>query len=198
MRKSMTSLLIYSTAICLAWQMTISLAGYGRSKAPRELAPTAPMNDTQTASGGNRFLDHTIPQRLPSSTFTGQIDTIPTDRPIYMASKPRGSNNLQTREAAIRGTKLHAKRLPEQLQKRYPQTQFSFAPPGKKGQDVTVVGGKHPSKYANSRWPAGLNHGDFKPNTPGGRKTFRRDQQKKWKQPTHMLPYNPKKGKLHV
>jgi hypothetical protein len=42
----------------------------------------------------------------------------------------------------------------------------------------------------------GVNHADFKPDNPSGQKTFKADQKTKWSEPTHMLPYDPKTGKL--
>jgi hypothetical protein len=54
----------------------------------------------------------------------------------------------------------------------------------------------HPSAYPYGNWQKGVNHGDFKPDTASGHRTFRSDQLKKWAEPTHMLPYDPTKGKL--
>ena len=108
-------------------------------------------------------------------------------------------NQSQSQEAAARGSRLHSDKpghLPEQLRTMYPETEFSFTKPGVKGQDVNVVGGKHPSEYKGSIWPKEINHADFKPNTPGGKKTFRSDQKNKWEQPTLMLPYDPETGTL--
>ncbi|HXT51922.1 MAG TPA: hypothetical protein VN811_12825, partial [Thermoanaerobaculia bacterium] len=78
----------------------------------------------------------------------------------------------------------------------YPDTEFEFTRPGRPGQDVKVVGGKHPSQYPGSSWPENVGYGDFKPDTPTGRQTFRADQRNKWAEPTKMLPYDPKEGKL--
>jgi hypothetical protein len=61
---------------------------------------------------------------------------------------------------------------PSQLQARYPNTQFNFARRGQAGVDVTYLSGTHPSAYPNSTWPAGAMHGDFKPNTFSGARTF--------------------------
>ena len=83
--------------------------------------------------------------------------------------------------------------LPEQLRLQMPETQFEFRPTG---QDVRVEGGTHPSAYPGSLWPQGIDYGDFKPDTHGGRKTFRYDQKHKWDEPTHMLLYDPKAGTL--
>jgi hypothetical protein len=82
------------------------------------------------------------------------------------------------------------------LRQRYPETKFEFTRPGVAGQDVKVVGGKHPSEYPGSKWPKGIDHGDFKPGTPGGTRTFGSDQRNKWPDPTHMLPYDPITGGL--
>jgi len=110
-----------------------------------------------------------------------------------------GGANPATRSAAARGSTLHADKpghLPDQLRIRYPDTQFEFVKPGVPGQDVKVVGGVHPSKYAGSNWPQGVNHADFKPATTSGARTFARDQANKWLEPTHMLPYDPQTGQL--
>ena len=111
----------------------------------------------------------------------------------------RGSQNPRTREAQEFGVRLHQDQpggFPEQLRERYPDTQFRFTEQGKKGQDVEVVGGRHPSEYPGSRWPEGVDYGDFKPGTEEGRKTFDRDQRTKWKERTHFLPYDPETGLL--
>jgi hypothetical protein len=111
----------------------------------------------------------------------------------------KGSANGKTRKAAGRGSSLHAdkpRRLPDQLRRRYSNTEFAFTKAGEKGQDVKVKGGIHPSKYRNSDWPPDVDHADFKPDTPGGRRTFKRDQATKWPEKTKMLPYNPATGKL--
>jgi len=110
-----------------------------------------------------------------------------------------GSANPAVKKAANRGSTLHSDKpgnLPEQLRQRYPNTQFDFTKPGVTGQDARVVGGTHPSNYPGSNWPQGVDHGDFKPNTPGGQKTFKSDQKNKWSQPTYMLPYDPSTGQL--
>ena len=111
----------------------------------------------------------------------------------------RGGANPKTQKAAARGSKLHSDKpghLPDQLRARYPNTDFEFTKPGVAGQDVHVTGGQHPSSYTGSKWPQGVDYADFKPDTPGGRKTFSRDQRLKWKQPTFMLPYDPRSGTL--
>lgn len=36
----------------------------------------------------------------------------------------------------------------------------------------------------------------FKPDTPGGSRTFRADQRNKWPEQTHMLPYDPQSGQM--
>jgi hypothetical protein len=107
----------------------------------------------------------------------------------------RGSQNPRTREAQEFGIQVH-KELPDQLKERYPETQFRFTEQGKKGQDVEVVGGRHPSDYPGSTWPKDVNFADFKPGTAEGRKTFESDQRTKWKEKTQMLPYDPKTGRL--
>ncbi|BCU78559.1 RHS repeat-associated core domain-containing protein [Luteolibacter sp. LG18] len=111
----------------------------------------------------------------------------------------KGSQNENTREAATRGSSLHSDKpgnLPDQLRDKYPDTEFDFKKPGQAGQDVEVKGGVHPSEYDGSQWSPKVKYGDFKPDTPGGRKTFKSDQAKKWEDPTHMLPYDPKTGQL--
>lgn len=119
--------------------------------------------------------------------------------PSLVRQPLRGSANPRTRQASLRGTSLHADQpgnLPDQLRARYPETVFEFTRPGQSGQDVRVVGGRHPSEYAGSDWPSNVNHGDFKPDTAGGLRTFRSDQRSKWAEPTKMLPYDPKSGEL--
>ncbi|MBI1917741.1 MAG: hypothetical protein HYS12_23855 [Planctomycetes bacterium] len=115
------------------------------------------------------------------------------------ADEPPGSVPLEFRSAKTRGTLLHLDKegmLPDQLRQRYPDTQFEFKAPGQPGQDVKVVGGKHPSEYAGSKWPNGINYGDFKPDTPSGHKKFESDQRLLWEEETTMLPYDPHGGTL--
>jgi hypothetical protein len=115
------------------------------------------------------------------------------------APAAKGGANPTTRAAASKGSTLHSDKpgnLPEQLRARYPDTKFEFTKPGVPGQDVKVVGGKHPSEYSGSTWPKGVNRGDFKPGTPSGARTFSKDQAKKWPDPTVMIPYEPNSGKL--
>jgi hypothetical protein len=124
-----------------------------------------------------------------ASRAAGRVDCPP----------PKGSANPATKKAAGRGSTLHADKpghLPDQLRQRYPDTQFEFTKAGVAGQDVKVVGGKHPSDYPGSTWPKGIDHADFKPGTPGGQKTFKADQKNKWAEPTQMLPYDPNSGDL--
>jgi hypothetical protein len=119
--------------------------------------------------------------------------------PAPSSATPRGSNNPNTKRWSAKGTKVHTDlpgHLPDQLRDRYDQTSMEFKKPGQPGQDVRVIGGKHPSEYPGSTWPAGVDHADFKPDTRGGQKTFRQDQKHKWKEPTHMLPYDPQTEKL--
>ena len=114
-------------------------------------------------------------------------------------SKAKGSANEETKKAASRGSSLHSDKpgnLPDQLRERYPDTDFEFKPPGKPGQDVEVSGGTHPSEYPDSGWHPDADHGDFKPNTKGGDKTFKRDQATKWPEKTQKIPYDPPTGKL--
>jgi hypothetical protein len=111
----------------------------------------------------------------------------------------KGSANENTKNAASRGTSRHSDKpgnLPDQLRDKYPDTNLEFTKPGVKGQDVKVVGGKHPSEYPDSEWSPGADHGDFKPDTPGGAKTFNHDQKNKWTEPTQKVPYDPTTGKL--
>jgi hypothetical protein len=111
----------------------------------------------------------------------------------------KGSANENTKNAASRGTSRHSDKpgnLPDQLRDKYPDTNLEFTKPGVKGQDVKVVGGKHPSEYPDSDWSPGADHGDFKPDTPGGTKTFNHDQKNKWTEPTQKVPYDPSTGKL--
>lgn len=118
--------------------------------------------------------------------------------PPNQAAGKAGSNPA-VQKAANRGSSLHADKpgnLPDQLRKKYPETEFEFTKPGVAGQDVKVKGGKHPSDYEGSTWPKGVDRGDFKPDTPGGKKTFKSDQKNKWPEDTQMLPYDPKAGSL--
>jgi hypothetical protein len=139
---------------------------------------------------------------LMSGSMAGGPRFKPFENPIEPLLRPvelRGSLNPNTAKWARRGSTWHADhpgRLPEQLRERYPETNLEFRKPGIRGQDVTVVGGKHPSEYPGSTWPEGVDYGDFKPDTPDGRKTFKQDQKKKWKEPTHCIPYDPNTGKL--
>lgn len=129
---------------------------------------------------------------VPGNGTVGEVEG-----PLMGALK--GSLNAATKKAASCGSKLHADRpggLPDQLRSKYPKTEFKFTPPGKPGQDVQVVGGTHPSAYGYGNWPAGVDFGDFKPNTPGGLRTFNSDSQSKWNAPTTMLSYDPTTGKL--
>ena len=85
--------------------------------------------------------------------------------------------------------------LPTELQNMYPKTKFDFARRGQPGADVAVTGGVHPSDtsvYPNTKWPAGYDQGDFKPNTPRGRREFRHDRNKgKYGgNPTVMIAYD--------
>lgn len=122
-----------------------------------------------------------------------------TKGPARLPGKPKGGANPAVRAAAGRGSRLHSDKpgnLPDQLRLRYPNTVFEFTKPGVAGQDVRVAGGLHPSNYPGSSWPSGIDFADFKPGTPSGARTFATDQAKKWKEPTHMLPYDPQTGSL--
>jgi hypothetical protein len=133
------------------------------------------------------------PLLLASAKGTGKAPKAETK------SKPKGGANPAVQRAANRGSTLHSDKpghLPDQLREKYPETEFKFNKPGQSGQDVSVQGGKHPSEYSDSTWKADANHGDFKPNTSTGKKTFEADQKKKWKEKTQMLPYDPKTGNL--
>ncbi len=56
-----------------------------------------------------------------------------------------------------------------------------------------IPGGIHPSTYPNSEWPEGFNHGDFKPDTSSGAKTFYNELNSgKLSPDTVPLPYDPK------
>ncbi|WP_224367881.1 hypothetical protein [Hyalangium versicolor] len=115
------------------------------------------------------------------------------------ASKPKGGAHPETKKAASFGSTLHSDKpgkLPDQLRQKFPETQLEFTKPGQAGQDVKVVGGKHPSEYEGSTWKPGVDFGDFKPDTPSGRATFKSDQKNKWQEETQLLPYDPKTGKL--
>lgn len=151
---------------------------------------------------------------LPNPPYTGKEPILrgltPRPQPVQAKGGPNppssqsnvnspnatlsGSLNPATAAAARAGSKAHADqpgRLPDQLRSMYPETEFTFTPPGKRGQDVRVAEGMHPSAYPYGNWPAGVNRADFKPDSPGGFRTFTSDQQNKWTEPTHMLRYDP-------
>jgi hypothetical protein len=87
--------------------------------------------------------------------------------------------------------------LPSELQAKYPNTRFRFAPRGAPGPDVEYVGGVHPSQYSGSTWAKGNDYGDFKPATTSGAATFSRDVLKgKLPTNTQRLDYNTTTGKL--
>jgi RHS repeat-associated protein len=136
---------------------------------------------------------------IAGAEVEGPLMTAMEDEASGLSKALKGSLNAATKAAASCGSKLHADRpggLPDQLRSKYPETEFQFTPPGKPGQDVQVVGGMHPSAYGYGDWPEGVNFGDFKPNTPGGLRTFNSDSQSKWNAPTTMLQYDPNTGKL--
>jgi len=92
----------------------------------------------------------------------------------------RGVNHPAVRKAVYVGNRVHYDKTtdasrcsheggPTQLQRIYNRgTQFDFARRGQSKIDVTWIGGKHPSSYPGSTWPAGINQADFKPDTPTG------------------------------
>jgi RHS repeat-associated protein len=91
----------------------------------------------------------------------------------------RGMNDPRVKQAADVGNRVHYDKItdptkyshegaPSQLKNIYKDTDFYFAKRGQKVIDVTVIGGRHPSTYPNSKWPAGINKADFKPDTPSG------------------------------
>lgn len=90
-------------------------------------------------------------------------------------------------------------RWPTTVQQRYPDTKFNFAPRGASGVDIKYTGGKHPSSYAGSHWPANANHADFKPATNGGLSKLA-DQILKSGFPKDTIPifYDPATGHLLV
>jgi len=116
-------------------------------------------------------------------------------------SRPRGMNNPKIRRAVAAGNRFHYDKTtdagryehvggPTQIkEQRYPQTIFRFARRGQRLPDVEVIGGRHPSNYPGSRWPPGINKGDFKPNTPTGM-AF------KLPADTLRLPYDPETQEL--
>jgi hypothetical protein len=155
--------------------------------------------------GRNSVLVHNQNSPVTGPEGEGSVAGTPKQGELFpeevkpTAPSNKGSNNPNTQEAALKGTQLHLDKpgnLPDQLRKQYPDTEFKFKSQGELGQDVEVIGGKHPSEYPGSNWPEGVNHGDFKPDTPGGRKTFNSDQKNKWTEPTEMLPYDPNTGEL--
>ena len=90
--------------------------------------------------------------------------------------------------------------MPSDLAAMYPQTQFGFSKRGQAGEDVHVVGGVHPSDtsvYPVTAWPQGADYGDFKPNTPSGRKKLQDQIKNKGFDPnTVFIPYDPNTGAL--
>ena len=99
-----------------------------------------------------------------------------------------------------RGNKFHYDTKnggPEQLQGKYPDTDFIFKGQGEKGPDVEVVGGTHPSQYPDSSWDPDNDFGDFKTDKPWSRRQFNREIQKGKLPPnTQPLPYDPDTRKL--
>ncbi len=179
-------------------QMALNDAAFavsGAKNAPR-IAPDVPLRTPLPGTIRPTYADLYATMPPPSVAYNA-----PTSTPskLSLLTGGKGSLNPATKAAALSGTALHSDKpgnLPDQLRSMYPETVFKFTPPGKAGQDAQVIGGMHPSAYPYGNWPKGVNYGDFKPNTDGGRRTFQSDQQKKWTEPTHMLPYDPQTGTL--
>src|SRR5581483_9951215 len=136
--------------------------------------PQRPPADPEAAA---RALREELEGGAQSARQTPQPAPAPQQQQVNSAQTPtpRGSNHPNTAAASRRGMDLHKTKLPEEFQAKHPETEVEFTPPGHKGQDIHIKGGKHPSEYPGSTWPKGVNHGDFKPDTPGGHKTFRHD-----------------------
>jgi len=102
----------------------------------------------------------------------GQQSLFPNQVPSVPASGVSARGGSTT--ANINGNKFHYDALnggsgysgPSQLSAKYPNTDFRFTRKGHSGPDVEFIGRTHPSDYPNSDWPAGYNHGDFKPDGP--------------------------------
>ncbi|MBL9115106.1 MAG: RHS repeat protein [Verrucomicrobiaceae bacterium] len=107
--------------------------------------------------------------------------------------RPKGSNHPNTQKASRTGINYHNDKDlgAKQTDQMFPKTVFDYGPGKRRGPDVIYESGIHPSDYPGSKWPKGVNHGDWKPDTPGGRKTFKSDQKHKWSMPVHQLPYDP-------
>ena len=81
----------------------------------------------------------------------GPLVDLPPADPTDLGSRPllpsNGSANPAVQKASGRGSTLQSDQpgnLPDQLRRRYPQTQFEFTKPGVAGQYVKFVGGTHP------------------------------------------------------
>ena len=104
------------------------------------------------------------------------------------AQRGSGTRNPSVRASVYNGNEMHYDCLnggrgyagsgvgaPSQLQRRFPQTLFRFTRRGERGADVYYVSGKHPSSYAGSSWPKGVDVADFKPYTPSGLKAVAKE-----------------------
>jgi hypothetical protein len=176
------------TLVALRRPQHIPALGLSFSTAPGERTTQGPLNAPDQS------------RELELSPRQAELQQAVPPRASAATEQPRkGGANPAVLRAANRGSTLHSDKpghLPDQLRARFPETEFEFTKPGRPGQDVYVKGGRHPSSYPEASWPHGVLHGDFKPDTPGGHKTFRDDQKNKWQQPTHMIPYDPKTGRL--
>ncbi len=137
----------------------------------------------------------------------GQQSLFPAEVPSVPADGTGVGATTGSTAATINGNDFHYDMLnggagqggPSQLQARYPDTTFDFTANGQPGVDVAYKEGTHPSEYPGSKWPAGYNHGDFKPQGPGsyGWKTFMQDM-RAGKRPldTIYIPYDPASNAL--
>lgn len=137
----------------------------------------------------------------------GQQSLFPDQVPSVPANDTGVGATTGSTAATINGNDFHYDILnggsglggPSQLQARYPDTTFGFTANGQPGVDIAYKEGPHPSEYPDSKWPAGYNHGDFKPQGPGsyGWKTFMQDM-RAGKRPldTVYIPYDPASNTL--
>ena len=129
------------------------------------------------------------------------ITMLPPSWFLQSQTQGRGMNNAYIRDRAQFGIRQHYDKTtdptryshrgcPTQLKNEiYKGAEFDFARKGQKKIDVTWIGGKHPSTFPGSKWPAGINKADFKPDTPTGR-AF------KFPSNTYRILYDPETGEI--
>jgi len=154
--------------------------GAGGGSGPDAPLPDYPERPTQGSS------------ELGGMTMESDGSVHPTGQSQAQSPKDIGNNVHYDQLNGGTGTKL-----PSELQAHYPDTEFRFARRGAKGANVEYQGGTHPSQYSESEWPEGMDHGDFKPNTPYSAKNFYKEiNSGKLPDDTVPLPYDPGTGKL--